>query len=683
MPTAHALLALDALRRDGWPASVNGALIDTRMVRAVNWLLQDKHQETGTLAGAFADDPAVETGTVHQTALAYLAIDKITEAGVTANGSTAVLEQARTFLLDRQSQAPGNGSWGDDSYQTALVLRVLPAVDLPDFDQDGLPDGVEPLLGTDAAVADAHTLLPANGLTSSLRIDPLLAEVLDRERLYHLFEAYGGALPYTWSLIEGTPLPGYAQISTQGRLTFFSYEPGRYTFAIQLTDATGASVRVPVQIQVIDPADNSIDSDGDGIPSAVELANGSDPLTPNPSPVEVFGESVVTIEDRAIEVAVLANDSGGWGAAITVVSTELPANGEAQITANGQSVTYTPAQDFIGSDVFSYTVRDAYDGEASGTVSVEVVPVNDPPIGVADTADAIEQIPLLVPVLANDSDAESQLLSIVDTTPPSHGKVIVAADGQTLLYTGTAGYTGPDHFSYQLTDGQGNNATAEVSVAVSAYNPPTAAYQVLDPVMHTAPARAVSLVNDNTLLGEDGQQLSLETYQLGEVVATGLVQGMAITGNGPFTLSSEISGVIQPVPTGLAGTAFVVPQRRSNQQYYLLSPEADTNATIDVGDGSFGVFLPRAVTIVVDGGVNTGIAARIHADQPILVAHRTAIGTLAHPVLPAAGELWGLPANDAWIGALEDDTRVWIYTDDGRSTQLVLQGGQALSTGQH
>ncbi len=108
---------------------------------------------------------------------------------------------------------------------------------------------------------------------------------------------------------------------------------------------------------------------GDG---SCQVASGSNRP---PAPV---ADSATTPEDGGVVIDVLANDSDPDGDALTVVSVGDPGNGTAASNPDG-TVTYTPAPDFSGSDSFTYSAGDGI-ASASGTVTVQVSPVNDPPV---------------------------------------------------------------------------------------------------------------------------------------------------------------------------------------------------------------------------------------------------------------------------------------------------------------
>ena len=57
-----------------------------------------------------------------------------------------------------------------------------------------------------------------------------------------------------------------------------------------------------------------------------------------------------------------------------------------------------------------------------------------------------EEIPVLIPVLANDSDPEGDTLTIGGNTPPSHGTLADNGNG-TFTYTPDTDFNGVDTFT--------------------------------------------------------------------------------------------------------------------------------------------------------------------------------------------------------------------------------------------
>lgn len=91
---------------------------------------------------------------------------------------------------------------------------------------------------------------------------------------------------------------------------------------------------------------------------------------------------------------------------------------------------------------------------------------NQTPVAAADFAFTAPGKALSINVLANDTDAEADALSVVSTTAAAHGAVVLGT-GSTIQYTPQAGFTGTDTFTYQLRDARGATATGTVTVTVA------------------------------------------------------------------------------------------------------------------------------------------------------------------------------------------------------------------------
>ncbi len=69
-------------------------------------------------------------------------------------------------------------------------------------------------------------------------------------------------------------------------------------------------------------------------------------------------------------------------------------------------------------------------------------------------------------LLANDSDADGDPLSITGANGAVNGTVTFNSQNNTVIFTPTAGYTGSASFSYSISDGHGGTASATVSLNV-------------------------------------------------------------------------------------------------------------------------------------------------------------------------------------------------------------------------
>ena len=228
------------------------------------------------------------------------------------------------------------------------------------------------------------------------------------------------------------------------------------------------------------PASNYNGSDGfdytvvDGA-GATDTGHVTVTVTPGNDPPVAVADSVTTPEDTAITFAPAANDTDIDGDALAVTAVGSPAAGSAVLNANG-TVTYTPLADVNGTDAFDYTVGDGAGGSATGTITVTISPVNDPPSAAAKTVTTNYQTAASITLTGADTETCDLAFTIV--SQPAHGKLGSIgnklcvtllppySDGATVTYTPNAGYSGPDSFTYRTSDGQLTSSPATVSITV-------------------------------------------------------------------------------------------------------------------------------------------------------------------------------------------------------------------------
>ena len=132
--------------------------------------------------------------------------------------------------------------------------------------------------------------------------------------------------------------------------------------------------------------------------------------------------------------------------------------------------SYTPNPNFNGTDTFTYRLSELGTGTPSNIamVTITVIPVNDPPTAHDDQLRLLENSDWTnVHVLENDSSAPdtNEPFSVVALTQPTHGVAELNAGG--VRYMPAAGYSGPDSFTYTVSDGNGGSDSATVDVTVA------------------------------------------------------------------------------------------------------------------------------------------------------------------------------------------------------------------------
>ena len=140
-------------------------------------------------------------------------------------------------------------------------------------------------------------------------------------------------------------------------------------------------------------------------------------------------------------------------------------------------LTFVPAPDGNGVmyDGFDFKVHDGTEYSiAAYRMTVDVEPVNDSPIAVADRYTMAEDAVLSVDfpgVLANDSDVDGDPLLTVLQNDPLNGTLYLSSEGA-FTYEPDRGFYGTDVFSYIASDGESESNPVAVDIEVRHVNHP-------------------------------------------------------------------------------------------------------------------------------------------------------------------------------------------------------------------
>ncbi|MFV2067888.1 MAG: Ig-like domain-containing protein [Pirellulales bacterium] len=179
---------------------------------------------------------------------------------------------------------------------------------------------------------------------------------------------------------------------------------------------------------------------------------------------------------NSVDILVLNKDSDDNRDPLTITGVTAPSFGAVNISADAAYITYTPNGAFVD-DSFQYAIQDDHGGTAVATVTIDDEMFTDPYGGYgggggssAPTANddffygfnASQTRNLHL--LNNDTDPDGNQLTISGiTTAPGAGQAAVSADGSYVTYTSNAAFS-DDTFVYEVSDGNGNTATATVTL---------------------------------------------------------------------------------------------------------------------------------------------------------------------------------------------------------------------------
>ena len=212
------------------------------------------------------------------------------------------------------------------------------------------------------------------------------------------------------------------------------------------------------------------------VPLLIEPGSASLALTIANHAPQAAVDAFTVLEDSTSGLEVLANDNDADGDALIANVIGIPDHGGTLI--NGSSViTYTPALNFVGTEVFTYIISDGYGGEDTAQVTLTVTNLNDPPIFTsAPVFTATQDTPYTYSVTATDPDlTHGDSLTITAATLPAWLMLSDHGDGTAAL-SGTPGnaQVGSHTVMLSVTDSPGLVVTQTFTLTVTNLNAPPA-----------------------------------------------------------------------------------------------------------------------------------------------------------------------------------------------------------------
>jgi VCBS repeat-containing protein len=291
--------------------------------------------------------------------------------------------------------------------------------------------------------------------------------------------------------LEGDPLSAVLVNPTaNGTLNLnangsFSYTPntgfvGADSFRYRVSDGVTNSAPVTVNITVQPP------------PNIAPIAQADAYATPQ--------NTTLTI---AAEAGVLVNDTDANEDALAAGLVSPTSRGTLTLNLDG-SFTYTPTNQFVGTDSFAYRTYDGSTNSATATVTINVLaPPNDAPVAQNESYAMVRNTTLTVAspgVLANDTDADGNPLIAILASGPANGTVALNTNGG-FIYTPAANYTGQDSFTYRAYDGRTNSGLASVVITINL--PPNMAPVANGDSYSTVRDTVLSVASFNGVLAND------------------------------------------------------------------------------------------------------------------------------------------------------------------------------------
>ncbi|WP_299149975.1 tandem-95 repeat protein [uncultured Tateyamaria sp.] len=192
-------------------------------------------------------------------------------------------------------------------------------------------------------------------------------------------------------------------------------------------------------------------------------------VTPVNDAPDAVNDAATTDEDTPVTIDVLANDTDVDGDPLTITGASVPAD-QGTVDVVDNKLLFTPAENFNGDATISYSIEDGNGGTDTAEAIVTVAPVNDDPVAVDDIAETMEDEPVTINLIGNDTDVDGDPLTIGSVSVPAEqGEVVDNSDG-TVTFTPAPNFNGPATITYTVVDGQGGEDEGEATVNVGAVN---------------------------------------------------------------------------------------------------------------------------------------------------------------------------------------------------------------------
>ncbi|MEM7366888.1 MAG: Ig-like domain-containing protein, partial [Pseudomonadota bacterium] len=282
--------------------------------------------------------------------------------------------------------------------------------------------------------------------------------------------------------------------------------------------------------------------------------------------VDTVTDNLTTPEDTTLNANVLSNDN--FEGSVTLTGVSSPANGTLSFDSAG-NITYTPSLNFVGTETLTYTVTEDHVGATeTGTLVIQVTPLNDDPIAKDDSARTDEDSSVSGDVTPGTSGQDSDIdgdtltvskingLSFTPSSPillPSGAQLTIDANGLFTYDTNAAfealnlGDQTTDSFEYEISDGKGGTDKATVTITIDGRDENVAPIAVANSSLDNTsgfPVTVPVLANDSD---SDGT-LNQATIQITGTAAPGDALNVANQGTWSVNPSSG-SITFTPLPS--------------------------------------------------------------------------------------------------------------------------------------
>jgi len=240
--------------------------------------------------------------------------------------------------------------------------------------------------------------------------------------------------------ISTNPTNGSVVVESDNTVTYTPNDAfsGSDSFSYTVTDANGDVDEAEVSI-VVSEAHNSV-----------------------PIAEDDYAQTKINVP---VNIAILNNDTGLEDVPISL-SVSHSANEGSTMVENDNTITYTPALDYIGQVTFRYAVTDANGDQSVGTVTVDVLPGIT---AINDTVVIEMNKTVSISPLENDLGIDGNILFSI-MKHPENGNAHFQSSG-VMMYDPQFDFVGQDSISYEVCSEENYNDCSSAWVIIRIKEP--------------------------------------------------------------------------------------------------------------------------------------------------------------------------------------------------------------------
>ncbi len=218
-------------------------------------------------------------------------------------------------------------------------------------------------------------------------------------------------------------------------------------------------------------------------------------------------------EDESVNIDILGTATDADGDTVTVSSVSASV-GTVTIGPDG-SIFFTPPADFNGIATITVFIDDGNGGITMVTVTINVLPVNDPPVLNDFPISTDEDVPVTFDVIGMITDVDSSDFTITSITS-DQGSFVINPDG-TVTFTPPEGFSGEITAEVCVQDDTGLETCAEITITVILVNTPPVAADLTRTTEEDTSVQVMLMVTDEQ---DDPLTYSIVTQPEGELLGT-------------------------------------------------------------------------------------------------------------------------------------------------------------------